>query len=114
MLKLTDQPGGMEVIAATFANRGVSLACSLGNDGALDPEGPRHGDRDVFRAPGEKGNHPPRARAAVARALAGGVSDELARPAQDGGFPGSRGGGPNLLRLPRGLRLEVIGRDETA
>ena len=39
VLKLTDQPGGMEVIAATFANRGVSLACSLGNDGALDPEG---------------------------------------------------------------------------
>ena len=39
ILKLTDQPGGMEVIAATFAHRGVSLACSLGNDGALDPEG---------------------------------------------------------------------------
>ena len=39
VLKLTDQPGGMEVIAATFAHRGVSLACSLGNDGALDPEG---------------------------------------------------------------------------
>ena len=39
VLKLTDQPGGMELIAATFAHRGVSLACSLGNDGALDPEG---------------------------------------------------------------------------
>ena len=39
VLKLTDQPGGMEMIAATFAHRGVSLACSLGNDGALDPEG---------------------------------------------------------------------------
>ena len=39
VLKLTDQPGGMEVIAATFAHRGVSLACSLGNDGTLDPEG---------------------------------------------------------------------------
>ena len=39
VLKLTDQPGGMEVIAATFAHRGVSLACSLGNDGSLDPEG---------------------------------------------------------------------------
>ena len=39
VLKLTDQPGGMEVIAATFANRGVSLACSLGTDGTLDPEG---------------------------------------------------------------------------
>lgn len=39
VLKLTDQTGGMEIIAATFAHRGVSLACSLGNDGALDPEG---------------------------------------------------------------------------
>ena len=39
VLKLTDQPGGMEIIAATFAHRGVSLVCSLGNDGALDPEG---------------------------------------------------------------------------
>ncbi len=39
VLKLTDQPGGMEVIAATFAHRGVSLSCSVGNDGALDPEG---------------------------------------------------------------------------
>ena len=39
ILKLTDQPGGMEVIAATFAHRGVSLAGALGNDGALDPEG---------------------------------------------------------------------------
>ena len=39
ILKLNDHPGGMEVIAATFAHRGVSLACSLGNDGALDPEG---------------------------------------------------------------------------
>ena len=29
----------MEVIAATFAHRGVSLSCSLGNDGAHDPEG---------------------------------------------------------------------------
>ena len=38
VLKLTDQPGGMEIIAATFAHRGVSLTCSLGNDGALDPE----------------------------------------------------------------------------
>ena len=39
VLKLNDHPGGMEIIAATFAHRGVSLACSLGNDGALDPEG---------------------------------------------------------------------------
>ena len=29
----------MEIIAATFAQRGVSLACSLGNDGALNPDG---------------------------------------------------------------------------
>ena len=39
VLKLTDQVGSMEIIAATFAHRGVSLTCSLGNDGALDPEG---------------------------------------------------------------------------
>ena len=39
VLKLTDQPGGMELIAATFAQRGVSLACSLGNDGTLNPDG---------------------------------------------------------------------------
>lgn len=39
VLKLTDHPGGMEVVAATFAHRGVSLSSSLGNDGALDPEG---------------------------------------------------------------------------
>ena len=39
VLKLHDQPGGMEIIAATFAHRGVSLACLLGNDGTLDPEG---------------------------------------------------------------------------
>ena len=39
VLKLSDHPGGMEIIAATFAHRGVSLECSLGNDGTLDPEG---------------------------------------------------------------------------
>lgn len=39
VLKLTDQAGGMELVAATFAHRGVSLSTSLGNDGALDPEG---------------------------------------------------------------------------
>ena len=39
VLKLSDQPGSMELIAATFAHRGVSLESSLGNDGALDPEG---------------------------------------------------------------------------
>jgi acetolactate synthase small subunit len=38
LLKMSDQPGGMELIAATFAHRGVSLEASLGNDGALDPE----------------------------------------------------------------------------
>ena len=39
VLKLSDRPGGMEMIAATFAHRGISLESSLGNDGALDPEG---------------------------------------------------------------------------
>ena len=39
VLKLSDAPGGMELIAATFAHRGVSLESSLGNDGKLDPEG---------------------------------------------------------------------------
>ena len=39
VLKLTDIPGGMEVIAATFAHRGVSIASSVGNDGLLDPAG---------------------------------------------------------------------------
>ena len=39
VLKLTDQVGSMELIAATFAHRGVSLSCSLGNDGAPDPDG---------------------------------------------------------------------------
>ena len=39
VLKLTDQPGGMEVVAATFAHRGVSISSSLGNDGGLDPQG---------------------------------------------------------------------------
>ena len=39
VLKLNDQVGSMEIIAATFAHRGVSLACSLGNDGTPDPDG---------------------------------------------------------------------------
>ena len=39
VLKLADQVGSVEIIAATFAHRGVSLACSLGNDGAPDPDG---------------------------------------------------------------------------
>lgn len=38
-LTLTDRPGGMELIAATFAHRGVSIHSTLGNDGALDPDG---------------------------------------------------------------------------
>ncbi len=37
-LTLTDRPGGMELIAATFAHRGVSIHSTLGNDGALDPD----------------------------------------------------------------------------
>lgn len=39
LLKLTDRPGAMESIAATFAHRGISLSSTLGNDGTLDPEG---------------------------------------------------------------------------
>jgi acetolactate synthase small subunit len=39
VIKLTDHPGGMELIAATFASRGVSLMSSVGNDGGLDPTG---------------------------------------------------------------------------
>ena len=39
VLKLTDRPGAMESIAATFAHRGISLSSTLGNDGTLDPNG---------------------------------------------------------------------------
>ena len=39
VLKLTDQPGGMELVAATFAHRGISLCTSLGNNGDIDPDG---------------------------------------------------------------------------
>ncbi len=39
VLRLTDRPGGMELIAATFAHRGISITSTLGNDSALDPEG---------------------------------------------------------------------------
>ena len=39
VLKLNDRPGGMELVAATFAHRGISLSLSLGHDGALDPDG---------------------------------------------------------------------------
>jgi hypothetical protein len=39
LLRLNDRPGGMELIAATFAHRGISLTATLGNDGTLDPSG---------------------------------------------------------------------------
>ena len=39
VLKLTDRPGGMELVAATFAHRGLSLTMTLGNDGTQDAEG---------------------------------------------------------------------------
>ena len=39
VLKLTDRPGAMEIIAATFAHRGLSLTMTLGNDGTQDTNG---------------------------------------------------------------------------
>jgi hypothetical protein len=39
VLRLSDRPGGMELIAATFAHRGISITATLGNDGAHDPAG---------------------------------------------------------------------------
>ena len=39
LLKVTDRPGAMELIAATFAHRGISLTDNLGNDGTLTPDG---------------------------------------------------------------------------
>jgi hypothetical protein len=39
VIKLVDRPGGMESVAATLAHRGVSIDCTVGNDGALDPDG---------------------------------------------------------------------------
>lgn len=39
LLTLTDQPGGMEIVAATFAHRGISLVTTLGQGGQLDPAG---------------------------------------------------------------------------
>ena len=39
VLKLTDRPGAMELIAATFSHRGISIITTLGNDGNLDPDG---------------------------------------------------------------------------
>jgi acetolactate synthase small subunit len=38
LLKLRDKPGAMEVIAATFAHRGISLATILANDAATAPD----------------------------------------------------------------------------
>jgi hypothetical protein len=39
VLRLPDRPGALEVIAATFAQRGVSLCTSLGADSSLHGEG---------------------------------------------------------------------------
>jgi len=39
VLRLDDRPGAMELVAATFAHRGISITATLGNDGAMDPAG---------------------------------------------------------------------------
>lgn len=39
LLKLTDRPGAMELIAATFAHRGLSLTWTLGSNGAASLDG---------------------------------------------------------------------------
>jgi acetolactate synthase small subunit len=39
VLRLNDRPGGMELVAATFAHRGISISLSLGHDGAFAPDG---------------------------------------------------------------------------
>ncbi|MGC4043283.1 MAG: hypothetical protein QM758_05725 [Armatimonas sp.] len=39
LLKLRDKPGAMELIAATFAHRGISLITILGNDAGTAPDG---------------------------------------------------------------------------
>ena len=39
VLKVNDRPGAMELIAATFAHRGVSLHSLLGNDDTLGVDG---------------------------------------------------------------------------
>ena len=39
VLKVNDRPGAMELIAATFAHRGVSLHSLLGNDDTLGADG---------------------------------------------------------------------------
>ena len=105
VLKLTDHPGGMEVIAATFAHRGVSLACSLGNDGALDPEGRATVIVDVLRDPGEKGNPASRTRPVVAGAFARGISVTLATSTENCRLPG---GGTDRARRPA---ADAVGRN---
>ena len=110
VLKLTDQPGGMEVIAATFANRGVSLACSLGNDGALDPEG-RATVIVTFSAPPAKKEIIRRALGRLSR-----VRSLVEYPMDSPGLRktavfrvAGRWPEPSVDARPR---LEVIGRDE--
>ena len=39
LLRLRDKPGALELIAATFAHRGVSIRMTLANDSDDDPEG---------------------------------------------------------------------------
>lgn len=39
VMKLRDKPGAMELIAATFAHRGISLVTILGNDAGTAPDG---------------------------------------------------------------------------
>lgn len=39
VIQITDKPGAMELIAAAFAQRGVSLSTSLGMDGGWNAQG---------------------------------------------------------------------------
>lgn len=39
VLRLRDRPGALELVAATFAHRGVSIRMTLANDSDDDPEG---------------------------------------------------------------------------
>lgn len=39
VLKTRDRPGTLELIAATFAHRGVSLSATVGCDASFDPDG---------------------------------------------------------------------------
>ncbi|MBC8142122.1 MAG: hypothetical protein H7Y38_11855 [Armatimonadetes bacterium] len=38
VVKVSDKPGTLESIGATFAHRGVSLMATVGSDGTLDPD----------------------------------------------------------------------------